>query len=343
MRYSGDAFFRDPSSFRFVPLPTPMQALQKMTVLTEVDCGSKCGKLTCSLVRSFAGGLLAVCLLVFAAVEQAAGEAIVAEGSLAGGIVQDGILNWHVLANVNAADTTNSDQLWSGGGLGLTLTGSGVTVGLWDGGDVRATHVELVGNVTVIDSVGLSSHATHVAGTIAAKGISPTRRGMASGVQIRSRDFNNDTAEMTIDAGLIDLSNHSYGFARGWAGQLLNTPDGLRELWFGNYSVSGTEDNGFGNYGVESSTIDGIIHANPHLLSIWASSTTATIRFPMPGVMVALWASLLRLPVRFITISVAAFMSSAMRPATQCRRRTATVRTVTIRFPTEGKPPRTFW
>ena len=185
--------------------------------------------------------------------------------------------------NVNAADTTNADQLRSGGGLGLTLTGAGVTVGLWDGGDVRATHVELVGNVTALDSVGLSSHATHVAGTIAAKGISPTRRGMASGVQIRSRDFNNDTTEMSADAGLIDLSNHSYGFARGWAGQLVNTPDGLRELWFGNYSVSGAEDSGFGNYGTESSTIDAIIHANPHLLSVWASSNDRNDTFSNAG------------------------------------------------------------
>jgi hypothetical protein len=34
--------------------------------------------------------------------------------------------------NRNAADTTNADQLRSGGGLGLNLTGSGYTVGIWE-------------------------------------------------------------------------------------------------------------------------------------------------------------------------------------------------------------------
>lgn len=48
-------------------------------------------------------------------------------------------------ANANAADTTNADQLRSGGGLGLSLSGQGVTVGIWDGNAVRATHQEFGG------------------------------------------------------------------------------------------------------------------------------------------------------------------------------------------------------
>jgi len=193
--------------------------------------------------------------------------------SLLGGVVQGNIYNDSTVLNANAADTTNADQLRSGGGLGLTLTGAGVTVGIWDGGSVRSTHQEFTGNVTVVDAVANSNHSTHVAGTIAAQGISATARGMASGVQIRSRDFNNDTTEMAADAGLIDLSNHSYGFGRGWiVGQTFPTSFGNLQAWFGNYSVSAVEDSAFGNYDSNSSTIDGIIHANPHLLSVWAAS-----------------------------------------------------------------------
>ncbi|MBM3889238.1 MAG: hypothetical protein FJ388_08945, partial [Verrucomicrobia bacterium] len=103
-------------------------------------------------------------------------------------------------ANVNAADTTNADQLRSGGGLGLNLTGAGVTVGVWDGGAVRSTHQEFGGRVTVVDAVGNSDHATHVAGTVGASGVAAAARGMATSVSIRSRDWNNDTTEMNADA-----------------------------------------------------------------------------------------------------------------------------------------------
>jgi hypothetical protein len=93
-----------------------------------------------------------------------------------------------VSANLNAADTTNADQLWPGGGLGLNLSGAGLTAGIWDAGDVRSTHQELTGRVTVVDAVGLHDHSTHVAGTIGATGVNPAAHGMANGILIRSRD-----------------------------------------------------------------------------------------------------------------------------------------------------------
>ena len=93
--------------------------------------------------------------------------------------------------NVNAADTTNADQLHSGGGLGLNLTGAGVTIGIWDGGAVHATHQEFQvegggSRVTVVGGGNNSSHATHVAGTIGATGVSPSAKGMAPGISIIS-------------------------------------------------------------------------------------------------------------------------------------------------------------
>src|SRR5690606_2465807 len=118
--------------------------------------------------------------------------------------------------NLNAADTVNADRVWPGGGLGLNLSGAGVTVGVWDGGAVLAEHQELDGRVAIMDSVATSGHATHVAGTIGGTGLSADARGMANGVEIRSRDYSNDRNEFPLDAGVIDLSNHSYGNLRGW-------------------------------------------------------------------------------------------------------------------------------
>ena len=125
-------------------------------------------------------------------------------------------LEINVPFNQNAAITTRADLLQSGGGLNLDLTGAGITVGVWDGGAVRSTHQEFNDRVTVVDSVAFSDHATHVAGTIGARGFLPQAAGMASQVNIRSRDFDNDLTELRNDANLIQLSNHSYGRVNGW-------------------------------------------------------------------------------------------------------------------------------
>lgn len=53
--------------------------------------------------------------------------------------------------NTSAAATTRTDQLWAGGSLGLSLSGSGNSIAnklaIWDGGGVRTTHQELAGRV----------------------------------------------------------------------------------------------------------------------------------------------------------------------------------------------------
>jgi len=61
--------------------------------------------------------------------------------------------SWIFELNADAADTTNADQLWLGGGLELNLTGAGVTVGIWDEGAVRGINQQLMGPVTVAQSV----------------------------------------------------------------------------------------------------------------------------------------------------------------------------------------------
>ena len=190
--------------------------------------------------------------------------------------------------NRDAADTTNTDRLWPGAAMNLNLTGSGVTVGVWDGGDVRATH-ELFNTggssrVNVLDGSGLSDHATHVAGTIAGDLSNTDARGMGRQINIRSRDWTSDNFEMNSDAGagLINLSNHSYSFVRGWSG-LVDTGGGtFHQRWWGDYSTSSTEDEDFGSYGSDPRAIDQVLHDNPGLLSVWAAGNERNDTFTDP-------------------------------------------------------------
>ncbi len=181
-------------------------------------------------------------------------------------------------SNLDAADTTNADQLWRGGALGLNLDGSGVTVGVWDGGRVLGTHQEFSGRVSDGDSSNFNNHATHVAGTIAATGVDPSARGMANRVNIKSFDWNNDLQEMRNAAqNGIPLSNHSYSHVAGWA--LGSWNEAFNQIpsngsdfyvWFGDRSLA-TEDARFGKYSQEASNLDAILSQNPSLLSIWSA------------------------------------------------------------------------
>ena len=73
---------------------------------------------------------------------------------------------------------------------GKGLTGAGIKIGEWDGGDV-GSHEDFNYRLTVIKKAGVSSHATHVCGTMAGAGnIEPFAKGMAPNAKIYSWDFN---------------------------------------------------------------------------------------------------------------------------------------------------------
>lgn len=99
-----------------------------------------------------------------------------------------------------------------------SYNGSGINVGVWDSGSIQSDHPEFSGRVTLHEAVGagdegISSHATHVGGTIGADGDDPTARGMAPLVNLHSWGFNDDELEMRNEgpgAG-VQVSNHSYG------------------------------------------------------------------------------------------------------------------------------------
>jgi len=195
-------------------------------------------------------------------------------------------LEIQIAHNLSAADTINADQLWSGGSLGLNLTGQGITVGVWDQGKILNTHQELNGRVVFKDTASwLSDHSTHVAGTIAGTGSIANARGMANQLQIHGYDQDNDYAELVAAAQNLNLTNHSYGNINGWT-NLIDWGIGPVDTWYVDYSLSSTEDPSFGKYApsdfysnVDPRALDEILYNNPQLLSVWASGIDRSDQF----------------------------------------------------------------
>ncbi|MGB1216496.1 MAG: hypothetical protein ACPG5P_01395 [Saprospiraceae bacterium] len=105
--------------------------------------------------------------------------------------------------NTISAQSISTDEVHSGGSLGLSLDGAGFRIAEWDGGDVLTTHENFGGRATNHDSGSTSSHATHVAGTLIGDGSgNASARGMAPAALLDSWDFYDDDAEM-ISAATI--------------------------------------------------------------------------------------------------------------------------------------------
>lgn len=130
-------------------------------------------------------------------------------------IFPDGTPKYFQTENKEAAITTRTDRVHSGGIAGLNLNGENMTIGFWDAGLVRATHELFSGRVTLVENTGdLSNHATHVAGTIIGNGnvVEGNAKGMAPEAALLVYNFNDDEPEMANAAanGML-ISNHSYG------------------------------------------------------------------------------------------------------------------------------------
>ncbi|HLP64122.1 S8 family serine peptidase [Flavobacterium sp.] len=129
-------------------------------------------------------------------------------------LTPDGYPIYYSTENVNAARSTRTNHLHSGGSLGLNLEGQGMTVRVWDGGRVRASHNAFGGRVTVVDDLteALNFHSTHVTGTMVASANPASVKGMAPQATARTFNWTNDESEALseIQLGML-VSNHSYG------------------------------------------------------------------------------------------------------------------------------------
>ena len=173
--------------------------------------------------------------------------------------------------NIDAAKTSATDQVWPGDHYLFDLTGSDVTLGIWDGGAVRTRHVEFRDDrATQMDGLSLfSSHATHVAGTMIAEGYLDAAKGMSHEAELHCYEWNNDESEMAnAYTDGLRASNHSYGFVTGWQWNARN--DNLW-AWYGDYTISETEDFFFGFYSFAAEEMDEFIYDAPYYLHMRAA------------------------------------------------------------------------
>jgi len=179
--------------------------------------------------------------------------------------LKNGIPQYYETNNIGAAATTRADKLWA---APYNISGSGYSqLGEWDGGAVRATHQELTGRVTQVDgATSISNHSTHVAGTLIASGVDANAKGMAHGGTLKAWEWTDDEAEMAVAASNgLEISNHSYGFIRGWYLGLPG-PKGIGNYWYGDNDISTVEDIWFGFYDAETQSIDQIAYDAPNYL-----------------------------------------------------------------------------
>ena len=123
-----------------------------------------------------------------------------------------------VPANDGIRENGNIDSLHA---APCSLSGSGVIAGVWDGGRIDA-HDDFSGRLHVIDSGSpISTHATHVAGTLGSSGLLSASlggdpgqwRGVAPACTLLSYDFYGDILTEIGDAvstGGIDLASNSW-------------------------------------------------------------------------------------------------------------------------------------
>ncbi len=185
--------------------------------------------------------------------------------------VIDGEPQYYATFNLGAAHTTQASELWTGGSTGLDIDGEGyIQLGEWDGGKVRTTHQEFTdqGNSRVApqDGGSIADHATHVAGTLIAAGVKNQAKGMAFKADLKSWEWSNDESEMAAAAANgLEISNHSYGFNRGW----YYNNSGWH--WAGDSGISPDEDYRFGFYNGDSRALDNIAYNAPNYLIVRAA------------------------------------------------------------------------
>ncbi len=152
-------------------------------------------------------------------------------------------------SNRESGALIKADQLYSGGSIGVNITGTGMVAGVWDPGTVRETHELLVGQVANQpgQTMAIDNHMTHVSGTMVGKDLAshPSARGIAFGATALNYDSANDLAEMAPFAakGYL-ISNHSYGLAN----------DSTTPVWQ------------FGAYDEEARNWDTVLKNAPHYL-----------------------------------------------------------------------------
>jgi len=195
---------------------------------------------------------------------------------------EDGRPVYFTTHNTNAAISTGANLLRLSP---YSLNGSGLTIGMWDGGSGLSSHREFAtgSRLKVKDGAAPIDHATHVAGTLAAAGVSTSARGMAAAAIIDSYDWNQDKTEMTGRAaaapgetGKIYLSNHSYGYLSGWS-EVYGSGGSTRTWeWWGDGTGTSGYEHDFGRYNSYARDTDALAYSAPYFLMFRSAGNEGT-------------------------------------------------------------------
>jgi len=192
-------------------------------------------------------------------------------------------------SNAQAAVTTKTNQLYSGGSIGVSLSGKSDTMSgrlaVWDGGNALATHQEFGGRIKLQENLSSTDiHSTHVSGTMIASGVNANAKGMSFGADLKLWDYNNDNAEIS-DASLpktgspLLVSNHSYGYQSGWVYDSTKN----KWQWWGEDKVSTFEDYKFGFYDTNAQNLDKIAFNAPYYLMVKSAGNSRDENGPDAG------------------------------------------------------------
>ncbi len=184
---------------------------------------------------------------------------------------------------LNAAKSIKADKLWPGGGTNLSLTGSGITVGMWDLTQVRTTHVEFAGvgipRVINVDSgmASPSNHSTAVAGAIISAGVSNVNAiGTAYESHLRVHDLSSDYTEVTTEANgtfAVKMTSHTYGLLSGW-----ETISSSTFYWNGRNNEY--EDYKYGLYSDRAKEFDKTVFESGYVLPVWSAGNERSLYGP---------------------------------------------------------------
>lgn len=154
------------------------------------------------------------------------------------------------------------------------LTGAGIVASMWDGGQAQLTHPEFEGRVIGgTPSATTDDHATHVAGTITAKGLQAAAKGMAPGATVHDFEVTDGFLE-SKQSNLPRIGsvsdNNSWGYVLGWN---YDSDKTYRWQWWG-----GAED--FGNYDTSTAGLDKLVRSSGTLI-VFSSGNDGTDTGPL--------------------------------------------------------------
>lgn len=184
-------------------------------------------------------------------------------------------------SNTQAGAITRTNQVYTGGSVGVSLSGKSDTMAgklaIWDGGNALATHQEFGGRIKLQESSSTTdSHGTHVAGTMVSAGVNSSARGMAFGADLKVWDYNNDNSEISQNAGSLLISNHSYGYQAGWVYDSVKN----KWQWWGNDAISANEDYKFGYYDSNAQSLDKYAFLAPNYLIVKSAGNSRNSNGP---------------------------------------------------------------